>query len=400
MDIGPTILYLLGMPVDRKMQGRVLLEAFRPEWVEAHPVTYTSVYDSLFSPSDLAVGPSEGDQALKDKLVSLGYVAGGQNALINLANYYHKNGKYEEALDLYKQLLDEDPGNIDVKIGMSNVYFKMGDYDLAVRGLNEVLGRDPGNLEALHSLGNIHVERGAGREALSVAERALEIDPTDGESHFIKGIALQALGRYSEAAGVYKRALEFAPDMPEIYANLAMLYVTEGRSEEALELVDTALDLAPGKADMIYIRGLALDSGGRSREAMAAFRKAMYSDPPYIPAYLGAARSFFARGALDSVLTLCEEALAIGSAYTAHIYDMRASTYARLGEYGAAVDDLRSAIDADPALAGPYLNLARIYAAQGKTDDAEKVLRSLLARYPGHPQAQQLIRSLGSSPGN
>ena len=396
MDIGPTVLYLLGMPVDRKMPGKVLLDAFDPAWVENHPVTYTSVYDSLFSPADAEIGPSATDQALRDKLVSLGYVAGGQNALVNLANYYHKNGKYREALDLYKQLLDEDPDNAEVRIGMSNAYFKMGKYDQAIRGLNEVLEEDPDNLKALQSLGNIHVERGSGAEALRVAERALTIDSGDGESQFLKGIALQTLGRYSEAAEVYRRALESAPDMPEIYANLAMLYVTEGRPEEALDLVDTALDLAPGQADMVYIRGLALDAGGRPDEAMSEYRKAMASDPPYVPAYLGAARSFFVHGVFDSVLAICERALALRSGYTAQIYDMRANTYARLGRYGPAVEDLQAAIQADPALPGPRLNLARIYIAQGKIGDAKDVLQSLLARYPGHPEARQLLRTLGS----
>jgi tetratricopeptide (TPR) repeat protein len=395
MDIAPTILYLLGMPVDRKMPGRVLLDAFDEQWVEDHPIAYTSVYDSLFAPADIAVGPSEADQALKDKLVSLGYVAGGQNALVNLANYYHKNGKYAEALDLYKQLLDEDPGNGDVKVGMSNAYFKMGKDDLAVRGLNEVLERDPDNLKALHSLGNIHVERGRGVEALQVAERALAIDAGNGESHFIKGISLQVLGRYSEAAEVYRRALKLAPDMPEIYGNLATLYVNEGRSDEALALVDRALDLAPGKVDMLYIRGLALSGTGRSGEALAQYRKAIRSDPSFVPAYLGAARIFFTRGELDSVLVLCDKALALRSGYTAHVYDIRANAYARLGRYGPAIEDFKSAVAADPALPGPHLNLARVYISQGRTREAKDVLQGMLARYPGHPEAVQLLRSLG-----
>jgi len=400
MDIAPTILYLLGMPVDRKMPGKVLLDAFDRKWVADHPIAYTSVYDSLFAPADISVGPSAADQALKDKLVSLGYVAGGQNSLVNLANYYHKNGKYAEAVSLYKQLLDDEPGNAEVKIGMSDAYFKMGKDELAVRGLTEVLERDPNNLEALHSLGNIYVERGRGMEALRIAERALVIDADNGESHFIKGIALQALGRYSEAAEVYKRALKLAPDMPEIYGNLAMIYVDEGRPEEALELVDRALDLAPGKVDMLYIRGLALNGIGQSAKALVQYRKAMSSDPAFVPAYLGAAGIFFTRGEFDSVLALCDKALAVPSGYTAHVYDMRANTYARLGRYGPAIEDFKSAVAADPSMTGSRLNLARTYMAQGRTGEAKEVLQDLLARYPGHPEAGQLLRSLGSDPGD
>jgi tetratricopeptide (TPR) repeat protein len=399
LDIAPTVLYLLGMPVDRKMPGKVLFDAFKEEWVEEHPIEYTSVYDSLVAPADVAVGPSPADQALKDKLVSLGYVAGGQNSLVNLANYYLKNGKYDEALKLYKQLLDEDPGNADVKVGLSTVYAKLGKYDLAVQSLEEVLAKAPANLEALQSLGNIYVELGDGQQALRVAERALALDAGDGESHFIKGIALQKLGRMSEAAEVYRRALKLAPDMPEIYGNLAMIYVSEGRGDEALDLVDKALELAPGRADMIYIKGLALDAGGRPREALAQYRKAMGPDPVYVPACLGAGAIFFARGEFDSVLAICGKALSVPSSYAAHVYDLRASTYARLGRYGSAIDDFKSALAADPTLEGPRLNLAKIYIYEGKKREAAEELRSLLARYPNHAEATQLLRSLGSDLG-
>jgi tetratricopeptide (TPR) repeat protein len=400
MDIAPTILYLLGMPVDRKMPGKVLLDAFEEEWVEDHPVAYTSVYDSLIVLTDTAVGPSAADQALKDKLASLGYIAGGQQTLVNLASYYHKNGKYTEALDLYKQLLAEEPGNVDVMIAMSDAYFKMGREDLAVRGLNEVIERDPYNLRALNNLGSIHAERGRGMEALRVAERALAIDAGNGVSHFIKGVSLQKLGRVSEAIEVYKRALKLAPDMPEIYGNLAQVYLNGGRSEEALKLVDRALDLAPGRVGMLYIRGQALNSTGQSGEALAQYTKAMGSDPSFVPAYLGAAGIFFAQGKFDSVLTLCDKALAVPSGYTAYIYDMRANAYARLERHGLAVEDFKAAVEADPTLSGPALSLARTYIVQGRTWEARDVLQSLLARCPDHPEGEKLLRSLGSGPRN
>jgi tetratricopeptide (TPR) repeat protein len=383
------------MPVDRKMQGRVLLEAFREEWVEEHPVAYTSVYDSLGAPADVAVGPSEADQALKDKLISLGYVAGGQNALVNLANYYHKSGKYAEALDLYKQILEEDPGNADVKVGMSDAYFKMGQTDLALRGLDEVLARDPGHLMALHSLGNLYVDLGRGMDALQVAERALAVDAGDGESHFIKGIALQQLGRKSEAVEAYGRALKLAPDMPEIYGNLATLYVEDGRTAEALELAETALELAPGRVDLLYVKGSALNAAGRGDEALVQFGKATGADPSYVPAYLGAASVYFARGELDSVIALCDRALAVPSGHSAHAYGVRASAKARLGRMEEAIRDFNSAIEAGPSLVGPRLNLARAYAAQGRTREAREAVRVVLEMYPGHPAAMQLLRSLG-----
>jgi predicted AlkP superfamily phosphohydrolase/phosphomutase len=43
IDIAPTILYLLGLPVPMDMDGRVLTEAVAPDYLEQHPVTYDQV---------------------------------------------------------------------------------------------------------------------------------------------------------------------------------------------------------------------------------------------------------------------------------------------------------------------------------------------------------------------
>jgi tetratricopeptide (TPR) repeat protein len=399
IDIAPTLLYLLGMPVDSKMPGRVLLDALDEEWVRGRTVAYTSVYDSVFTPSDAAVGPSPGDKALKDKLVSLGYVAGGQTSLVNLANFYHKSGKYAEAIEIYKQILEEKPDDRDAKIGMGNAYLKIGGGETGVRMLEEILEESPDNLEAIHSLANHYVDLGEGDRALELAELALRVDAGHGESHFIKGIALQRLGRRQEAVDALKKAMKLAPDMAEIYGNLAMLYVEGGRPAEAVEMVEKALDLSPGRADMVYIKGVALSATGDGRGALDQFKRATGIDPSYVPAYLGAAGVYFTLGELDSVLAVCARALERPSDYSAYVHDLRGNAYLMMGRNENALDEFRSAIDADPDLPGPRMNLARAYASQGRKGEAEKELKALLARHPGHSEAGQLLRSLtGSSP--
>jgi predicted AlkP superfamily phosphohydrolase/phosphomutase len=47
LDVTPTILYLMGLPVARDMEGRVLTEMIDDEFARAHPVTYVPSYESL-----------------------------------------------------------------------------------------------------------------------------------------------------------------------------------------------------------------------------------------------------------------------------------------------------------------------------------------------------------------
>jgi predicted AlkP superfamily phosphohydrolase/phosphomutase len=47
LDIAPTILYLMGLPVARDMEGRVLAEVVEEEFKRTHPVTFIPSYESL-----------------------------------------------------------------------------------------------------------------------------------------------------------------------------------------------------------------------------------------------------------------------------------------------------------------------------------------------------------------
>jgi Type I phosphodiesterase / nucleotide pyrophosphatase len=60
LDVAPTLLYLLGLPVARDMEGRVLTEILEPEFAEENPVTFIPSYESL------AVAPAAPGAPLDD----------------------------------------------------------------------------------------------------------------------------------------------------------------------------------------------------------------------------------------------------------------------------------------------------------------------------------------------
>jgi hypothetical protein len=47
LDVAPTILYLMGLPVARDMEGRVMTEILDDEFTRVHPVTFIPSYESL-----------------------------------------------------------------------------------------------------------------------------------------------------------------------------------------------------------------------------------------------------------------------------------------------------------------------------------------------------------------
>ena len=71
-DLAPTILYLMGLPVPTDMDGRVLLEAMKEEWVEKHPVQYTTPGGESQLPG--LIYSQDEEKEIRERLKGLGYL--------------------------------------------------------------------------------------------------------------------------------------------------------------------------------------------------------------------------------------------------------------------------------------------------------------------------------------
>jgi predicted AlkP superfamily phosphohydrolase/phosphomutase len=74
IDVAPTVLYLLGLPIPEDMDGQPLLQAFDPDFVQAHPPQHG---ESERAPSPTAAAHAFSDQEallIQERLRALGYV--------------------------------------------------------------------------------------------------------------------------------------------------------------------------------------------------------------------------------------------------------------------------------------------------------------------------------------
>jgi predicted AlkP superfamily phosphohydrolase/phosphomutase len=74
-DLAPTILYLMGRPVPREMDGQVLLDVCTPEFLRARPIVYAEPSSTTDGGRSEEMAYSEQEHAeMRDMLQALGYV--------------------------------------------------------------------------------------------------------------------------------------------------------------------------------------------------------------------------------------------------------------------------------------------------------------------------------------
>ena len=73
-DITPTILYYLGLPVARDMDGKVLVEAIKEAYLKKNPIQYINTYET--QKKDKVEKPirSYDEEMIKERMRSLGYI--------------------------------------------------------------------------------------------------------------------------------------------------------------------------------------------------------------------------------------------------------------------------------------------------------------------------------------
>ena len=73
MDVAPTLLHLLGIPVPDDMDGHVLSDALEPDWLAQHPIVHQAVEPD--SDASQISGYSEDEETqIKERLRALGYL--------------------------------------------------------------------------------------------------------------------------------------------------------------------------------------------------------------------------------------------------------------------------------------------------------------------------------------
>ena len=177
---------------------------------------------------------------------------------LNLAVEHHRQGRFAQAEQLYRQVLLADRQNIDALHLFGLLASQVGNYDVAVEYIGRAIRLHNREAAFYVNLGEAYRKWGKADEALAALEKAVALDPKLSEAHNTLGAVLQSQGRLDDALAAYTRAIELAPDFGQAHANIGPLLVERGEHEGAMRHFDHALRVDPGLTAAHVNRGVAL----------------------------------------------------------------------------------------------------------------------------------------------
>ncbi len=152
-----------------------------------------------------------------------------EQAIIDEGIALHNQGKYEEAIAKYKQVLEKSPGNVLAMYEMAFSFFAAEKYDDALKTADEGARYKSRYLGKFYMLiGNSLDGLGKNDEAISAFRQALEVVNDDGMIHFNLAVTLVNTGKPNEARPHLKKSVQLNPTHITSHYALARVYFDQG----------------------------------------------------------------------------------------------------------------------------------------------------------------------------
>ena len=302
---------------------------------------------------------------------------------------YGRSELANKAIDEYRLAMEADPSSEFLTSGLAELYVKTGRIRDAVLEAQDIIKRDPNNLEAHKLLGRIYLRSlgdmpgGSGSDnvlklAIEQYERIVKIEPNNVDDHLLLGRLYRLNNDLQKAENELKTAVQLDPNSEEAITTLALLYSEEGDTAHALQVLSSVP--ATGRSAKLYSAlGTTYEQRKDYKNAIEAYKKAIQLDRDNLDAIRGLAENLLNDGQMDAALDQYK-IIADANPEDPQTYLRIAEIYRKQEKYDLALESLKKAETMVPdSMEVPY-NLALVYQAQGRSDEAAKILQDLLKK--------------------
>jgi protein O-GlcNAc transferase len=306
--------------------------------------------------------------------------------VFDLALQHHQAGRLAEAETIYRQILSQQPGNIDAMHLLGVVAHQTGRNDVAVELIRGAIALRPTFAQAHSNLGNALKDLGRLDEAVAAFGQAIALDRNLPEAHNNLGNVLRDKGELDEAIAAFRRAIALRPAYAAAHGNLGTALKDKGRLDEAIAAFRAAIALNPEFAQAHSNLGNALREKGEREEAIAEFRRAIAQRPNVADVHVNLGNVLRDTGKLEEAIAEYRQAIALRPNY-AEAHSNLGNAVKDAGRLDEAITAYREAIRHGPAYADAHVNIGNALKEKGQLDEAIAALRRAVALKPGDAAA-------------
>src|SRR6266478_6408694 len=305
------------------------------------------------------------------------------------------------AIEAYKKDYALDPKSPVIGERLAEMYWKAQRIKEAVMEAQEILKRNPEDVQSRRLLGRIYLrslgDLSSGSGQSETVRRAIEqyreiyrLDPSDTESALWLARLYRLKNDHDKAEQVLRSILKSDPENELAVEQLTQLLMDEGKAPEAVALLEgiTAHSPTPVLLDLL---GDAYTQAHDLAKAEQAYRKAQDLDPSELSHQRGLGQTLLAEEKYAEALAVYQK-LSDLMPDDSDVYLRIAQIYRELHQLDKAENNLVKARQYAPGSLEVMYNEAMLYQAQGRFEDAIRVLSDAATGVKAQPPTQPTRR--------
>ena len=169
-----------------------------------------------------------------------------------LAAEHHKAGRHKEAEKLYRELLRENPKNVDAMRMLAGIAASQSFTEEAESLFRRTISLAPDFALAHLDLGMLLQEQHRYSEAIECFAKTAALQPKSPKPHFLLGSILSLSGKTTSALKAYRHTLKLQPKHPSALLGLGHTLKTLGQQQEAIDAYRDCIRLKPDNGEVYW----------------------------------------------------------------------------------------------------------------------------------------------------
>jgi len=222
----------------------------------------------------------------------------------------HKNGRLQEAKNIYEAILEKTPNDFNCLHHLGLIAKNNKEYLSAFELITQAININPNSAAAHFNLGNVLKSLNKINDAIASYDNAIKIRP-DYELYFLRGIAFGELKKFDEALTSFDESIKLKPDAFEVYCNKGTILVGLKKIKEAIANFDKTIQINSAFLSARYNRAIALRLLGRNQESIKELKVIVQIEPTHLASLYELALIYRVLNEHNLTLTYCSEILKI-----------------------------------------------------------------------------------------
>jgi len=246
------------------------------------------------------------------QLVSAGIAA--PEVLAGLTNAYLGEKEPAKAIQALQDAVQHSPGSQNLRMVLARTAMVSGKYDLAIEQYKQLVAAVPASIEYQRELAGAYKAQGNGAAAIGILEPAVQKNPSDVGASLDLAHALITAGRLADAKQQYRRVLKIQPANPNALNDLSYLMAESGESlDEALAMAQKGAQVATDqtlKNSLQDTMGSIYMKKNMYANALQSFQAAVNNDPGSMTFHYHLGSALYQTGNKSKAKTELQAALA------------------------------------------------------------------------------------------